>query len=102
MKLDDLERKTLRNKVSYADLYNIMQDVFTLTQRMGLPEDLENAIITIQRVTAALYALRVAALAAVAPGMGVVGAIGAALGALISAFSAFDSVVGEFERRQRY
>jgi len=78
-KLVDIERKAKTATVSYADLYNVMQDVFFLIRRMGLPEDVERGIITLYRLIAAVNALRVASLALIAA-TAPLGFVGGALG----------------------
>lgn len=61
--LDSVDAKAKQTKISYADLYNVMQDVFTLVNQMGLPPDVEQGIMRIQRLIMAANSLRIALIA---------------------------------------
>lgn len=62
-KLNDLEAKAKTTGVSFAELYNVIQDVFSLSQRMGLPEDIAQMISAMQRMIVVANSLRIAILA---------------------------------------
>lgn len=62
-KLDSLESKTEKATIAYADLYNMIQDVFIILKRMGLPDDVATAINVLQRMIVTLNSLRIAIMA---------------------------------------
>lgn len=59
-KLDALDAKAKTAKISYADLYNVMQDVFIILKEMGLPDDTVKAIMILQRLITTTHSLIIA------------------------------------------
>lgn len=59
-KLDSLEKKSKTTAVSFADLYNVVQDTFFILKRAGLPEDAVAIITMLQRMIITLNGIRVA------------------------------------------
>lgn len=58
--LDGVDAKAKQATVSYADLYNVMQDVFVILKELGLPEDVVSAITLLQRLITTTYSLIIA------------------------------------------
>lgn len=50
--LEVTEAKANTAKLAYADVYNVVQDVFLILRNMGLPEDAVKAISILQRLIA--------------------------------------------------
>ena len=102
-KLDDVETKSKTATVTYADLYNAMQDVFLIARNLGLPDDVEHAITVIHRLIMAMNSLRIALIAIEAAtvtspvGWALVG-----LGFAASLFSVFAGVGTALNMRQRW
>lgn len=59
-KLDTVEKKMKTAKVTYADVYNAVQDIFRMLNKMGLPEDVAQGIAVIQRLITVAHSLYVA------------------------------------------
>ena len=57
------EASAKKTTVSYAELYNVMQDAFLIIRELGLPDDIEHGITVIHRMIVAMNSLRVAMLA---------------------------------------
>jgi len=62
-RLRAVDKKAMQANISYADLYNAMQDVFILVNQLGLPPDVEQGILFIQRLIMAANSLRLALIA---------------------------------------
>lgn len=88
--LETVESKTKQTTVSYADLYNVLQDIFIITKRMGLPEEAEELLNYIQRLIALANSLRIAFIALHAAS-GPVGWLIAGLGLTTSLIYATDT-----------
>jgi hypothetical protein len=58
--LDTTTAKAKDASLVYRDLYNVIQDVFTILRHAGLPEDQARAVATIQRMITTVYSLYVA------------------------------------------
>lgn len=89
--LDTVETKTKQTTITYADLYNILQDVFIITKKMGLPEEAEELLNYIQRLIALANSLRVAFIA-LHVASGPVGWLIAGLGIGTSLIHAVDTI----------
>lgn len=63
LQLEKVDEKADKAELSYADLYNAMQDVFSLINQMDLPPELEQAVMMIQRLIMAANSLRIALIA---------------------------------------
>ncbi len=68
--LDRIEQKLATSEqdaetatLTYADLHNVMQDVFAILRQMDLPEEVENAMRMIQRLVTVANSLRIAMIA---------------------------------------
>jgi len=59
-KLDSAKKKADDATVSYRDLYNVVQDVFAILRRAGLPEDQARALAMVQRLITTTYSLMIA------------------------------------------
>ena len=90
-KLDSTNVKAHQATLSYADLYNVLQDVFMILRRAGLPEDVTAGIMLLQRMIITLNAARVA-LIALQAATGPLGLASAGLGVAISLTSFMGSI----------
>ena len=50
LQLDAVESKAKTATIAYADLYNVMQDMFVIVKELGLPPDTVKAIMILQRL----------------------------------------------------
>jgi hypothetical protein len=55
--LDTTKAKARDTALVYRDLYNVVQDVFTILRHAGLPDDQVRAIAMIQRLIAVTHSL---------------------------------------------
>ena len=83
-KLDSLDNKAKTATVSFADLYNVIQDVFLVLKEMGLPDDVARAIAVLQRMTMALHSAYIAMITLSAASGGTVPMILAGIGVITS------------------
>ena len=90
-KLGDVDAKALQAGLSYAELYNVVQDVFMVLRQAGLPEDVTAGIMLLQRMIITLNAARVAMIALQAAS-GPLGLASAGIGVAMSLVSFMGSV----------
>ena len=101
-KLTQTETSAKKAELSYADLYNVLQDVFFIIKQMGLPPEVEQTIMLVHRLVIAMNSLRLALNAlTIATITSPVGWLIAGLGASVSVLSAFGGLGSTMSRRQR-
>lgn len=101
-KLDGLDKKAQKANISYAELYNVMQDVFIIIKEMDLPPEVQHAITVIHRLIVAMNSLRLAMLALdVATMTSPAGWALAGLGFAVSLFTGLASVQSTIFMKQR-
>lgn len=101
-KLDALDRKAKTTTVSFAELYNVVQDVFMILRQMNLPPAVEQTIMLVQRLIIAFNSLRLALNAlTIATVTSPVGWVIAGLGFTATMLSAFAGLGTTMSKRQR-